>query len=123
MIGHVKHLGAELHREFLVEFPIFGNRKIQVVEAGVPENVAAGVSERANRRRSQGRPAIEAHIAGSGTMGSAGGEEFGRFCGGHIDGVDSGSRVGASAVAWTRAQGDRMRAAGLEVGWVAEEVP
>ncbi len=56
-------------------------------------------------------------------MSGAGGEEFGRFCGGHIDGVDSGSGVRASSVAWTRAEGDRMRAAGLEVGWVAEEVP
>ena len=53
MIGDVKHLRPELHSEPFPELPGLGNGQIQVVEAGIAKNVAAGVSEGTDRRRQQ----------------------------------------------------------------------
>src|ERR1700736_2027902 len=98
MVGYVKHLGTELHRETFLEFPILGDGKVQVVEAGVAENVAAGVAERAYCRRGQHGPAVEAHIATRpGSVGRTLTIELGRLSSGEVSRENSGLGIGASA--------------------------
>ena len=54
MIQNVKHFNAELSTEAFAEFPILGNRQIDVAEARIAKNVASHDAEGTRNGRQHG---------------------------------------------------------------------
>src|SRR5580693_1813497 len=120
MVGYVEKFGAELRGEPLLEFPTLGYGHVQIVKAGIAENVAPGIAEGPKGRRKQDRLGVEADVAASPAMRSAGRKHRSGLSRRQSYLKDSGAKIGAAAVTATRAERNRMRATGLKVSRIAE---